>query len=122
MEVFEVTGPVFPGPTNIRRKWGESKLRWLRRLSAQGDQDCPFSGAMLGSEEVDSVYDNPVKCGPAGRAVAWLQSAAAEVWIKFLLALLGLGLAFGAALFSTASGEAGNLWAAGIIARDPPIT
>jgi uncharacterized protein (DUF58 family) len=71
---------------------------------------------MLGSEEVDSVYDNPVKCGPAGRAVAWLQSAAAEVWIKFLLALLGLGLAFGAALFSTASGEAGNLWASVILA------
>jgi uncharacterized protein (DUF58 family) len=47
----------------------------------------------------------------SGRAVAWLQSASAEVWIKFLLALVGLGLAFGAALLSTASGEAGNLWA-----------
>ena len=116
MEVFEVTGPVFPARRQVSTKWGESKLPWLRRLSAQGDQDCPFSGAMLGSEEVDSVYDNPVKCGPAGRAVAWLQSAAAEVWIKFLLALLGLGLAFGAALFSTASGEAGNLWASVILA------
>ncbi len=41
----------------------------------------------------------------------WLQSARAEVWIKFLLALLGLGLAFGAALLSTVSGEAGNVWA-----------
>ena len=46
----------------------------------------------------------------------WLQSATAEVWIKFLLALAGLGLAFGAALFSTASGEAGNLWASVILA------
>jgi uncharacterized protein (DUF58 family) len=40
----------------------------------------------------------------------------AEVWIKFLLALLGLGIAFGAALFSTASGEAGHLWISVILA------
>ena len=47
--------------------------------------------------------------------MAWLQSllrsGTAEVWIKFLLALVGLGLAFGVALFSTAAGEAGHLWA-----------
>jgi uncharacterized protein (DUF58 family) len=48
--------------------------------------------------------------------MAWLQSATAEVWLKFLLALAGLGLAFGAALLSTASGEAGNLWASVILA------
>src|ERR1039458_6465749 len=46
----------------------------------------------------------------------WLQSAAAEVWVKCLLALMGLGLAFGAALISTAYGEAGNLWASVILA------
>jgi uncharacterized protein (DUF58 family) len=50
------------------------------------------------------------------RAVSWLQSASAEVWVKFLLALVGLALAFGAALISTASGEAGNLWASVILA------
>jgi hypothetical protein len=33
-----------------------------------------------------------------------------------LLALVGLGLAFGAALISTAYGEAGNLWASVILA------
>jgi uncharacterized protein (DUF58 family) len=48
--------------------------------------------------------------------MAWLQSSTAEVWLKFLLALVGLGLAFGAALLSTASGEAGNLWASVILA------
>jgi uncharacterized protein (DUF58 family) len=48
--------------------------------------------------------------------MAWLQSATAEVWMKFLLALVGLGLAFGSALLSTASGEAGNLWASVILA------
>jgi uncharacterized protein (DUF58 family) len=46
----------------------------------------------------------------------WLRSASAEVWGKFLLALVGLGLAFGAALISTASGEAGNVWASVILA------
>jgi uncharacterized protein (DUF58 family) len=51
-----------------------------------------------------------------GGARGWLRSAAAEVWLKFLLALVGLGLAFGAALFSTASGEAGHLWASVILA------
>src|SRR5271169_5612034 len=63
--------------------------------------------------EVNSTYANSVNPGQLGkgRAVAWLQSAGTEVWIKFLLALVGLGLAFGAALFSTAWGEAGNLWA-----------
>jgi uncharacterized protein (DUF58 family) len=58
---------------------------------------------------------NPRAAG-SGRAFAWLQSDAAEVWIKFLLALVGLGLAFGAALLSTASGEAGHLWASVILA------
>jgi uncharacterized protein (DUF58 family) len=67
---------------------------------------------------VSSTYGNPVNPAPAGRGrpLAWLHSAAAEVWVKFLLALLGLGLAFGAALLSTASGEAGNLWASVILA------
>jgi uncharacterized protein (DUF58 family) len=48
--------------------------------------------------------------------MAWLQSTSAEVWIKFLLALVGLGLAFGAALFSTALGEAGKPLASVILA------
>jgi uncharacterized protein (DUF58 family) len=77
---------------------------------------------MLGSEEVNSVSTNSVKAIPAGRSVArgvwyeWLHSASAEVWLKFLLALVGLGLAFAAALFSTASREAGNLWTSVVLA------
>jgi uncharacterized protein (DUF58 family) len=46
----------------------------------------------------------------------WLQSAGAEVWLKFLLALIGLGLAFATALFSTVSRDAGNLWTTVILA------
>src|SRR5215813_9529534 len=33
-----------------------------------------------------------------------------EVWIRFLIAIVGLVLAFAAALFSTVSREAGILW------------
>jgi uncharacterized protein (DUF58 family) len=92
----------------------------LRSLGAQGDGDCPFLLRMLGSNSVSSTYVNPLK--PASslplltRAVQWLQSASAEVWGKFLLALVGLALAFGAALFSTVSRDAGNLWATVILA------
>lgn len=39
-----------------------------------------------------------------------------EVWMRFLLAIGGLVLAFGAALFSTVSRESGNLWATLILA------
>lgn len=60
---------------------------------------------------------NPLKSGALpGRIAEWLQSSSAEVWIKFLLALVGLGLAFTAALFSTISRNAGNLWATVILA------
>ncbi len=39
-----------------------------------------------------------------------------EVWVRFLLAIVGLGLAFGAALFSTVSRESGNLWTTLVLA------
>ncbi|HTS35204.1 MAG TPA: DUF58 domain-containing protein [Candidatus Solibacter sp.] len=67
---------------------------------------------------MSSAYVNPLKSAPsaAGRGARWLQSATAEVWLKFLLALVGLALAFGAALFSTVSRDAGNVWATVILA------
>ncbi len=65
-----------------------------------------------------SAYVNPVKSKLTGqgRVAQWLQTATAEVWVKFLLALVGLGLAFGAALFSTVSRDAGNVWATVVLA------
>jgi len=66
----------------------------------------------VASVSTNSVNLNQAAHGPA----AWLRSAAAEVWIKFFLALVGLGLAFAAALFSTALGEAGRVWASVILA------
>ena len=42
---------------------------------------------MLGSNEVGSAYANPLKSTSSvpGRLAQWLQSATAEVWVKFLL-------------------------------------
>src|SRR5579862_9997290 len=39
-----------------------------------------------------------------------------EIWVRFFLAIVGLALAFAAALFSTVSRESGNLWATLILA------
>jgi uncharacterized protein (DUF58 family) len=73
---------------------------------------------MLGSKEVRSASANPLKSDSSApnRLVQWLQSASADVWVKFLLALMGLGLAFATALFSTVSRDSGNLWATLILA------
>jgi uncharacterized protein (DUF58 family) len=50
------------------------------------------------------------------RLSQWLHANIPEVWVRFLLAIVGLILAFGAALFSTVSRESGNLWATLILA------
>lgn len=72
---------------------------------------------MLGSKTVESAYANPLgKVSGKSRLREWTQSGSGEVWAKFLLALLGLALAFGAALFSTASRDAGHVWATVILA------
>ncbi len=73
---------------------------------------------MLRSKPVGSASANPLKSSPSlpSRLAQWLQSSSAEVWVKFLLALLGLGLAFASALFSTVSRDAGNVWATVILA------
>jgi len=39
-----------------------------------------------------------------------------QIWVRFLLAIVGLMLAFAAALFSTILGESGNLWGTIILA------
>jgi uncharacterized protein (DUF58 family) len=71
---------------------------------------------------VSSLNNSSAAAVPRSRALPWMHSASAEVWIKFLLALLGLGLAFGAALLSTASGEAGHMWASIVLASMALLT
>ncbi len=53
---------------------------------------------------------------PLARLVALARMEHADLWLKFLLALVGLALAFAAALFSTVSRESGNVWATLILA------
>src|SRR5438552_13872141 len=50
------------------------------------------------------------------RFLALVKLEHADLWLKFLLALLGLALAFAAALFSTVSRESGNIWATVVLA------
>jgi uncharacterized protein (DUF58 family) len=46
----------------------------------------------------------------------FLRLESVDIWIKFLVALAGLALAFAAALFSTVSRESGNVWATLVLA------
>ena len=59
----------------------------------------------------------PQIASPPGWTLArFLRLHMSEVWVRFLLAIVGLILAFGAALFSTVSRESGDLWATFILA------
>jgi len=59
------------------------------------------------------ILPSPQGDARLGRLLHW---EVPPVWVRFLLALAGLALAFGAALFSTVSRESGNLWATLILA------
>lgn len=45
-----------------------------------------------------------------------LRLGLSEVWVRFLVAIFGLVLAFGAALFSTVSSESGSVWGTIVLA------
>jgi uncharacterized protein (DUF58 family) len=73
---------------------------------------------MLASNIVASAYANPLK-SPASlsaRFAQWLRSGAVEVWLRFFLALLGLALAFLAAIFSTVLRDTGHVWGTVLLA------
>jgi uncharacterized protein (DUF58 family) len=64
---------------------------------------------------------NVVTTDPSERHQPWslarfLHLHMSEVWVRFLLAIAGLILAFAAALFSTVSRESGDLWATFVLA------
>src|SRR5712692_3616204 len=52
----------------------------------------------------------------SSRLAQWLRFEIPEVWIRFLVALVGLVLAFTAALFSTITRDSGSLWATLVLA------
>ncbi len=105
-------------PLGARLSGAKSNIPGYERFLGKPIPIVRSSRGMLGSRPVGSAYANPLKSTPTvpGRLAQWLQSASAEVWVKFLLALVGLGLAFASALFSTVSRDAGNLWATVILA------
>jgi uncharacterized protein (DUF58 family) len=51
---------------------------------------------------------------PSDLRFQWL--GLSQLWVRFLLALVGLALAFAAALFSTVSREAGSIWGTIVLA------
>ena len=70
------------------------------------------------SSKLTSMADGSLKQVPEpGWSIArFLHLHMSEVWVRFLLALVGLVLAFGAAPFSTVSRESGDMWATFILA------
>jgi uncharacterized protein (DUF58 family) len=67
---------------------------------------------------VASAYLNPLKALASAptRVAEWLHSGAMEVWLRFLFALLGLALAFLAAIFSTVLRDTGHVWGTVVLA------
>lgn len=65
-----------------------------------------------------SAVANPLKAASSApaRVAQWLQSGAMEVWLRFLFALLGLALAFLAAIFSTVLRDTGHVWGTVLLA------
>ena len=61
------------------------------------------------SERVQTIRQRPT-------VSRFPQLRLSQVWVRFLLAIVGLMLAFGAALFSTVSREAGSVWGTVILA------
>jgi len=52
----------------------------------------------------------------SGGSARSLRFGLSEVWVRFLVAIFGLVLAFGAALFSTVSRESGSIWGTIVLA------
>jgi uncharacterized protein (DUF58 family) len=66
---------------------------------------------------VPSAYAESAKPNRSGEGhLSRWQPGLTEVWVKFLLAVVGLALALGAAVFSTVSGEAGHVWTSVLLA------
>jgi uncharacterized protein (DUF58 family) len=62
------------------------------------------------------VPEHKQKSAPPAAAPRFPYLRLSPVWVRFLLAIVGLMLAFGAALFSTVEREAGSLWGTLIMA------
>jgi uncharacterized protein (DUF58 family) len=62
------------------------------------------------------TLQHPFRLSKSQQLGGLLRRGVSEVWLRFLLAIAGLILAFAAALFSTVARESGNLWATLVLA------
>ncbi len=88
-------------------------LAALRLMRVQADANLEADPPMSSPAKPADSLEVRRKCRGAAR---FPRLQIPEVWIRFLLAIVGLGLAFGAALFSTVTRESGNLWGTLILA------
>ncbi|HMC73834.1 MAG TPA: hypothetical protein VKG87_05990, partial [Terriglobales bacterium] len=65
---------------------------------------------------MSEVFNSTSSEARRGSTGGLLRLHISEVWLRFLLAIAGLVLAFAAALFSTVSRESGDMWATFILA------
>ncbi len=66
---------------------------------------------------IDNVISERMQISAQNSAASRFQRfGLSQVWVRFLMAIVGLMLAFGAALFSTVSREAGSVWGTVLLA------
>src|SRR6202035_1351920 len=109
---------------DIRGSWTSSLRRSTGRIQSRGDR-IPgtkvslmrsLTGANLEARTSQMKPTNIAQHSAIQKISRFLHLDIPEVWVRFLLAIVGLILAFGAALFSTVSRESGNLWATVLLA------
>jgi uncharacterized protein (DUF58 family) len=64
----------------------------------------------------NAISEHMQNSQPPATAPRFPRLGLSQVWVRFLLAIVGLMLAFGTALFSTVAREAGNVWGTIILA------
>src|SRR6202140_3436550 len=103
---------------DIRGSWTSSLRRSTGRIQSRGDR-IPgtkvslmrsLAGANLEARTSQMKPTHIAQHSAIQKISRFLHLDIPEVWVRFLLAIVGLFLAFGAALFSTVSRESGNRW------------
>ena len=84
-------------------------------------EHCPEPGNSVINSVLNRVMNNAISehmqnSQPPATAPRFPRLGLSQVWVRFLLAIVGLMLAFGTALFSTVAREAGNVWGTIILA------
>jgi uncharacterized protein (DUF58 family) len=76
----------------------------------------PAAENILISNVINNTISERTQTLQPATAPRFPRLALSQIWVRFLLAIFGLMLAFGAALFSTILGESGNLWGTIVLA------